>query len=483
MLYHYETLKMSSYIGLYEKIIPKDNLLRRIKEIVSFEFVYEELENNYSKINGRKAYNPILMFKYLLLKAMYNLSDKDLVERSRYDMSFKYFLGLLPEEEVIEASSLTKFRKQKLKGIEILDMLINKSVEIAIEKGVIKSGTVIVDATHTRSRYNKKNPVEILKETSKALRKSVYKVNETKKSEFPKKPTRSDLEEEIKYSEELIKVIKKDEELKAYKDIQERLNLLEEIVTDDLEEISQIKEQEAKVGHKTADSAFFGFKTHIVMTDERIITGAIITSGEKTDGKELIELLEKTKKAGIKVTEVIGDTAYSEKKNIQYTEEQEIKLISKLHPIITNNTRKNEFEFNKDAGMFVCTAGHMAKRKRKNKRGEIRNPTITYYFDIKKCKSCKYKEGCYKEGAKSKSYSVSIRSTEHEKQKAFQETEYFKERMKNRYKIEAKNGELKTRHGYDVASSSGIRSMEIQGATAIFAANLKRIIKLIWGEK
>ena len=55
--------------------------------------------------------------------------------------------------------------------------------------------------------------------------------------------------------------------------------------------------------------------------------------------------------------------------------------------------------------------------------------------------------------------------------------------MKNRYKIEAKNGELKTRHGYDVASSSGIRSMEIQGATAIFAANLKRIIKLIWGEK
>jgi len=63
MLYHYETLKMSSYIGLYEKIIPKDNLLRRIKEMVSFEFVYEELENNYSKINGRKAFNPILMFK------------------------------------------------------------------------------------------------------------------------------------------------------------------------------------------------------------------------------------------------------------------------------------------------------------------------------------------------------------------------------------------------------------------------------------
>ena len=30
-----------------------------------------------------------------------------------------------------------------------------------------------------------------------------------------------------------------------------------------------------------------------------------------------------------------------------------------------------------------------------------------YYFDIEKCKHCPYKEGCYKEGAKSKTYNVS----------------------------------------------------------------------------
>ena len=61
----------------------------------------------------------------------------------------------------------------------------------------------------------------------------------------------------------------------------------------------------------------------------------------------------------------------------------------------------------------------------------------------------------------------------------FQETEYFKSKAKERYKIEAKNSELKRRHGYDVASSSGLIGMEMQGAMAIFAVNLKRIIKLI----
>jgi hypothetical protein len=41
------------------------------------------------------------------------------------------------------------------------------------------------------------------------------------------------------------------------------------------------------VGHKTADSSFFGYKTHIAMTEERIITAAVITTGEKSDGKQL----------------------------------------------------------------------------------------------------------------------------------------------------------------------------------------------------
>jgi len=63
-------------------------------------------------------------------------------------------------------------------------------------------------------------------------------------------------------------------------------------------------------------------------------------------------------------------------------------------------------------------------------------------------------------------------------QAAFQETDYFKTKSKERYKIEAKNSELKHRHGYDVATSSGLLSMELQGAMAIFAVNLKRILKL-----
>ena len=97
------------------------------------------------------------------------------------------------------------------------------------------------------------------------------------------------------------------------------------VVKEVLEDISEAKtfslDQDAKTGHKTSDTSFFGYKTHIAMTEDRIITSAIITSGEKPDGKELVSLIEKTKAAGIEVEAVIGDTAYSEKPNLEYGKE------------------------------------------------------------------------------------------------------------------------------------------------------------------
>ena len=74
---------------------------------------------------------------------------------------------------------------------------------------------------------------------------------------------------------------------------------------------------------------------------------------------------------------------------------------------------------------------------------------------------------------------VTIKSTVHKEQAAFQETEESKELARNRYKIEAKNSELKNPHGYDTAQSAGLLGMGIQAATTIFAVNLKRIIKLV----
>jgi len=481
MIEQQQKLVFSSFSELYELIIPKDNILRRIHELIDFSFIYDELSSKYCHDNGRTAESPIRLFKYLLLKVIYNISDVDVVERSRVDMSFKYFLEIAPEADVINPSTLTKFRRLRLKDTDLLNLLIGKTVSIAIEKGIIKSKSIIVDATHTKSRSNPLSPTEVLKERAKLLRKMAYSVDENIKNQLPQKNTEDDLEQELNYCSELINFISKNEIISNYPKVKEKLNLLQETIEDTQDKYTLSKDQDARTGHKSADSSFFGYKSHIGMTEERIITAAVVTSGDKGDGPQLKKIVEQSIQNGMEVDTVIGDSAYSGKGNLIYGNENNIQIVSKLNPAITQGFRKEEdkFEYNKDAAMFVCPAGHMAVRKAKQGAKNIgTNQTLTYYFDVEKCKICKLKHGCYKNGAKTKSYSVSINSKEHQEQIEFQNSDHFKDKSKHRYKIEAKNGELKNVHGFDRAISYGLENMQMQTALTIFAVNLKRILKL-----
>ncbi len=175
------------------------------------------------------------------------------------------------------------------------------------------------------------------------------------------------LEDQIEYTKELLTIVKEDGRFTALPGIKEQIDYLEETMNDTEIELEYSKDQDAKVGHKTADTSFFGYKTHIAMTPERIITAATITSGEKHDGKELVNLIEKSEDNGIEIEAIIGDGAYSEKDNLDYCRENNIKNVSKLSKSVTHGIGKNkeDFEYNKDAGMYVCKAGHMSIRKAK----------------------------------------------------------------------------------------------------------------------
>jgi hypothetical protein len=105
----------------------------------------------------------------------------------------------------------------------------------------------------------------------------------------------------------------------------------------------------------------------------------------------------------------------------------------------------------------------------------------SYYFDTDKCKVCPLREKCgFKDGQKSKTYNVTVRMSQlHQDHQDKQDTEYYQQLAHERYKIEARNAELKNVLGYDRAESYGIEAMQMQGAITMFAANIKRIIKLM----
>ena len=82
------------------------------------------------------------------------------------------------------------------------------------------------------------------------------------------------------------------------------------------------------------------------------------------------------------VDNVIGYTIYSGATNLKLADKEEMKLISKLHPCISQGYRKDTemFDFNKDAGMYVCPAGHMAIRKSQEARSKEKKSPREIYF-------------------------------------------------------------------------------------------------------
>ncbi|MCL2313241.1 MAG: IS1182 family transposase [Firmicutes bacterium] len=484
---NYKQITISEHTKLYDRIIPREHFLRKLNEQVDFSFVNKLVEKEYCEKLGRPAKEPEMMYKLLFLQIKDLLSDREVVEKAKVDMSYKYFLGLNPEDEVVSYSLLSVFRNTKIKDETILEEMLQETVKQAIDKGIIKSNSIIVDSAHTHGKGEKKTPTQILRELSKKLRKEIYRTEPEIKECFPDKvEATATLEEEIEYTKELIKRVgekiteKTDEKIvKRYKKVKEMVE------SDKLKEIQSVSDEDARQGYKSEDNDFFGYKNHVAMTPERIVTGIEVTSGEAPDGKYLQDLVKKSKDAGIDVKEVIGDTAYAGKDNLDYAEEEEIKIIAKMNPSISKSQNKEDgFEYIKDADTMRCPAGELAIRKRRrneliNNKGNYENARIEYEFDVEKCKGCAKREGCYKEGSKSKNYSVAILSDSHKKQQEFEKTEYFEEKLKKeRYKIEAKNAETKVTHGLSEARYVGLSRMRIQSYLTHIVTNIKRIVKL-----
>jgi hypothetical protein len=167
---------------------------------------------------------------------------------------------MAPEDPVINPSSLTKFHKLRHQDVGLLDMLIQKTIEIALEKDLIKSRTIIVDVTHTKARYNQKSPKEILMEKSKNLRKTVYQIDKKMKEKFPSKITTNEIEDELTYCRQVIKTVEAEGKIREYPNVKEKINYLKEIVEDRQKQLLLSVDPDARVVHRTEDTSFFGYK-------------------------------------------------------------------------------------------------------------------------------------------------------------------------------------------------------------------------------
>jgi IS5 family transposase len=120
-------------VGLFDKentsskLSKLGNPLEKLHQVVDFEMFRSELEcvlHNHDKKNnaGCKPYDVVMMFKILLIKRYYNLSDEQAEYQINDRLSFKEFLGLSSGDRVPDARSIWLFQDKLVENnlVEIL---------------------------------------------------------------------------------------------------------------------------------------------------------------------------------------------------------------------------------------------------------------------------------------------------------------------------------------------------------------------------
>jgi transposase len=481
--------KMSFHSELYN-LIPADHLLVKVNELIDFSFIFDFVKEEYDLYYGRRAKNPEMLFRLLFIQKMYNLSDERVLEETQVNLAYKWFIGLNPEDPLPHPSLLSLFRVHKIGAGEV-ETLLTEIVKQCIEKGIVKSSTIIIDATHTQSKFEASKPLQVLKHASNRLLRAVKKYNTKVIKHLPKAPELSGekMEQEKQMLHYLAELGQAIEQVvpDAEGALRQRLSEAKKIVEDERllawKGVKSAIDPDARFGWKSNTESFFGYKESISMTEDGIITAVKVESGNKSDPKALPDLIKQTEATGLNIDEVIADKAYGTTTNLKLLEEKQIQATIALNPVVYGQPteQREQFIYHKDSDTVECPAGQHSIRKARTGRKNVgKCQRLTFYFDVDVCKTCPLREGCYKSGSEAKTYSIAIVPEYREKAMQYEKSEDFKQRYKNRYKIEQKNHELKNHHGLAKTQySRGLLGMRIQTVLTAIAVNVKRMVKLM----
>ena len=250
--------KPSGRVGLFDKNETSDKLsklgnpLEKLHNVINFEMFRQELESHMLPANrkssaGCKPYDVVMMFKIILLKRFYNLSDEQAEYQINDRLSFKEFLGLSSGDRVPDSRSIWLFQ-DKLIQQKLDEKLFSQFHQYLDSLGMYVNEGKIVDASFV---------------------------------EVPRQRNMKEENEKIK-SGEGIQLWNDQQGKKRQKDIDARWT--------------------EKGGQK-----FFGYKDHAkIDTKSKLIDKYIVTSAEVHDS-QVLEMLVEEKDRG---QELHADSAY-----------------------------------------------------------------------------------------------------------------------------------------------------------------------------
>jgi len=498
-----------------------DSFERNLPEFLRRRVPAEDVRHFVDSIEGAPTRCVLSKLAMVLLQFRYDLSERELVQRCRRDLGFRYALGLEPGQKPPSARTYRRFR-DRVRDVKGDDYLLRLTLGAAVVEELLDDAELqAVDSTNTDCRgavIDTFNLVaagirQVLREVARCLgmrteelarrwEMSRYLARSVKGAagiDWSDKTQRNALlTQEIHDADRIAAhVAALDETMGLPPEVEQAVALLKQVARQDVEELEDgtfciaqgtvsgriisITDPEARHGRKSVSKTIKGFKTHIAGTIEsQFVTGIAITDASTHDGKPTEGLIKQTEVNGVKPTEMVGDNAYGGGANLRTCNELGVEMHTKPSSLSARaGIPKGDFDIDLERMKVTCPGGQSTERYTivNADKGEERVPA--FRFATSDCQACELKDSCCAATAKGGHRKIRLSPYESEirKNRAFAATPRGRELLRSRSAVERLISHL-VKMGMRHARFFSMKRVQYQAYMVAAAYNLQRIFTL-----
>jgi len=412
-----------------DRRMPKDHPLRKIKQLVNFDFIRSKVADLYGT-RGNESVDPAVILKLMFLLYYENIdSERALARQLPMRMDWLWFCGYDLDDTTPNHSVISKARSRW--GDDVFAGFFTNILLQCIDAGLIDGETIHVDSSMIDANASK----DSLKCQFRTVGHNLYK-----KLEDNAEPNEKKLERRVSPTD-----------------------------------------PDARLGRKYGKTTL-GYKDHRAVDDKHgIVTATVTTPANRNDEKVLAEVIyQHRRNTAAKVKTVVADKAYGIGENYKYLHENDITpcISHKRKPC---NGRKSDFNSDKfiydsRRDCYICPAGNQLKRVQFN-RGKN---AVIYKADRNTCKQCEHFSECVTGKLTGRQIQRNINQPYIDRADNCL-SPYQRKRLMSRrkYKAEGSFADAVNNHGFKRARHRGLEKVRIQNLMIAAIQNLRKLMRYI----
>lgn len=422
-----------------DKRLRANHPLRKVNELIDFDFVYEDVKKYYGT-NGNESVPPPIILKLMLLFVFYNVrSERELMETLPERIDWIWFLGYDLDTEIPNHSVLSKARKKW--GVDVFESFFQRIVLQCVEAGLVNGSKIFIDSSLVDANASNNSVID-----TKGLKHQLHK--NYKKLEARLAENSDSADPPRRYEKKNSRYISSTDPDAAI--------------------VNRGKPKLSYQVHRAVDES------------REVITATEATPGDVNEAHVMLPLLEKHQATtGTKAETVVADSKYGTIDNFLACHDRgiqahmpDLRESALKRPAMRNIFSEEQFQYDPETDTYRCPAGNLLKPRTLHKLRDSRD----YAAKRKVCAACELREQCTKNKA-GRTIKRHLRQDELDAMREKSRSSTAKRDIKTRQHLMERSFANATRYGFDRARWRGLWRMQIQELLVCAVQNIQILIK------